>query len=118
MADQNITSRTVNDDTIILNPGTLLDNNNAHEMAAAISDAQTRNYRFIIVDMQHLEFISSAGVGSILGSVEAAREIEGDIIICNASETILHVFEVLDLFDYLTIKKTEKEAVKACKLGV
>ena len=69
MNAEQIKSTQLNDDTIIINPRRLLDNNNAHEMAENISQAQSRGFRFIIVDMAQLEFISSAGVGSILGSV-------------------------------------------------
>ena len=36
-----ITQRKLNEEILILNPGNVLDNNNAHEMADAISAAQT-----------------------------------------------------------------------------
>jgi anti-anti-sigma regulatory factor len=49
-------------------------------------------------------------VGSILGSVETSRAAGGDIILCNASEKIRHIFEILDLCDYLTIVETEEAA--------
>nr|MBN2276451.1 anti-sigma factor antagonist [candidate division Zixibacteria bacterium] len=117
MDEMKIASTRVNGDTVELNPGKMLDNSNAHEMAMAISEAQSRGYKYIIINMDQLEFISSAGVGSILGSVETMRESDGDIIICNAAETILHVFSVLDLFDYLTIKPDRDEALKTCQVG-
>lgn len=114
MDEQNITKRVLRDDTLVINPGQMLDNNNAHSMAGAIASAQASGYKFIIVNMANLQFLSSAGVGSILGNIETSREAGGDIILCNASETILHILGVLDLTDYLTIKSTEEEALTLC----
>ena len=72
MDSQAVTCKSINQSTTVINPGRQLDNSNAHEMLEAISAAQSGGYRFIIIDMSSLEFISSAGVGSILGSVVVA----------------------------------------------
>jgi anti-sigma B factor antagonist len=105
----------LNDDTLVLNPGRMLDNNNAHEMVDAVTSAQAKGFKFIIVDMAELEFLSSAGVGSILGTVETSRDMQGDIVLCNVSGPILHVLEVLDLADFLTIKSTMQAAAAICE---
>ncbi len=114
MTDTPFSRKILNEDTIIINAGRQLDNNNAHEMVETITGAQSEGYKFIILDMQQLEFISSAGVGSILGTIETSREIGGDIILCNASDTIIQVLEVLDLADYLTIRSDETEIAELC----
>ncbi len=94
--------------------GYMLDNNNAEELVRAISQAQERNYKYIVVDCEHLEFLSSAGVGAILGTIETSRENQGDIILCNLSPTIAHVLHVLDLHDFLTITGNRQEALAIC----
>ncbi len=109
-----ISQRPINDDTLVIRPGKVLDNSNAHEMVDVITTAQSRGFRFIIMNMAEVEFLSSAGVGSILGTVETSREAGGDIILCNMRKTILHVLTVLDLADYLTIKTNEEESLTAC----
>jgi len=114
MAEFSITQQTLRDDTLLLNPGRILDNSNAHEMVAMITSACSRGFKYVIIDMCDLEFLSSAGVGSILGTVENLRESGGDLILCNLSGTIQHVFEVLDLDEYLTIKIDKEEAIKLC----
>jgi anti-anti-sigma factor len=103
----------VRDDTVVITTGSSLDNNNAHEMVDAILAAQSRGFATIVIDMRALEFLSSAGVGAILGTVEASREAGGDIVLCNASRNIMHVFSVLDLAEFLTIKETRDQAVRA-----
>ena len=111
-----IARRVLRDDTVVLNPGRTLDNTNAHEMVAAITDAQAAGYRFIIIDMDDLRFLSSAGVGSILGTIETCRDRGGDLILCRPSDNIRHVLEVLDLMDYLTVTADEKQA--AARAGI
>ncbi len=110
MSKKTIEQKVLSPETIILDPGESLDNNNAHIMVDAITGAQASGYKFIIIDMARLGFISSAGVGSILGTVEESREKGGDIILCNVSETIRQILDVLDLTDYLTIKNDENAA--------
>jgi len=114
MSNQGISQRPLKDDTLVICPGKTLDNNNAHEMVDIITTAQSRGFRFIILDLSALEFLSSAGVGSILGTVETSREAGGDIILCNVRESIIHVLTVLDLADYLTIKSDEAESLTVC----
>jgi len=116
MDTDRITTDQINDDTILINPGRLLDNNNAHEMSEAVSQVLAKGFSFIIVDMSRLEFISSAGVGSILGAVELFRDAGGDLVLCNASENIVHILKVLDLVDYLTLKNNRNEAEKLCRV--
>lgn len=116
--NQDISHRVLKDDTIIINPGKVLDNNNAHLMVEAINAAKAKGFKFIIMDMAKLEFLSSAGVGSILGNIETVRETGGDIILCNVPEVILHVLEVLDLADYFTIKPDEQGAATLCGIKI
>ena len=103
-----ISEKRLGTETIIFDPGRVLDNTNAHEMTDAICRAQSEGFRFIIVDMRQLELLSSAGVGSILGTVEVSRDTGGDIVLCGPNEKIVHVLEVLDLCDYLTVKSQEQ----------
>ncbi|MBN2226225.1 MAG: STAS domain-containing protein [candidate division Zixibacteria bacterium] len=106
-----ITQEPVNDATVILKPEQILDNNNAYKMVEMITAAQAYGYRYIIVDMAQLEFISSAGVGSLLGTVGESRANGGDIVLCNVSENIMNILNVLDLADFFTIRSDKDEAV-------
>lgn len=118
MSEHGFSTRVIKDDVLSIETGAILDNNNAHEMVSEITSALESGYRFIILDMSGLEFLSSAGVGSILGTVEISREAGGDIVLCNASPTIIHVLTVLDLAEYLTIRADEKQAASACGVEV
>jgi len=114
MNDSQITKKALGNNTLVLDPGISLDNDNAHLMVEAMSAALSDGIKYIIIDMTRLEFISSAGVGSILGTVEEFREIGGDIILCNIGDSVLQVLNVLDLKEYFTIKATDAEALQFC----
>ena len=114
MSNDHFEKQTLRDDVLLLKLGQKLDNNNAHEMVEAITTALDSGFRYMIVDMAALEFLSSAGVGSFLGTVESARSTGGDIILCNVSDNIKHVLTVLDVADYLTIKPDRREAEQLC----
>ncbi len=109
-----ITKRNVSDDIIALSAGKTLDNNNASDMVDAIVRAEQSGFRNVIIDMEGLEFLSSAGVGSILSTVELLRDKGGNIVLCNVPTPVMHVLDVLDLSEYLTIKTTEESAVASC----
>ena len=111
MEKSNITKMVVNDEVIVVKPMKTLDNNNAHEMVSIISGAQEEGYKIIVLDLKDLEFLSSAGVGSILGTIETSRETGGDIVLCNVPESINQILKVLDLSEYLTIRENEEQAI-------
>lgn len=109
-----ITRKNIDDSRVVIDPGKVIDNNNAHELVSILFDLQEQGYKNIIINMAHLDFISSAGVGSIIGTMESFREDGGDIILCNLSEKIRHILRILDLEDYLTIVENEDLAVRQC----
>ncbi len=111
MDKPNITKTVINDDVVVIKPIKTLDNNNAHEMVNIITGVQEDGYKTIVMDMTDLEFLSSAGVGSILGTIETSREVGGDIILCNVPESINHILDILDLIDYLTIRENKEKAI-------
>jgi anti-sigma B factor antagonist len=106
--------QTLADNISLILLGNILDNNNAEQLVQTILKTQERNIRYIIIDCSRLEFLSSAGVGAILGTIETSRDSGGDIILCNLADTILHVLQVLDLLDFLTLTATRDEAVALC----
>jgi anti-sigma B factor antagonist len=112
-----MTQERIDETSTIINPGKQLDNSNAHEITETMNAAQSDGCKYLILDMKDLDFLSSAGVGSILGSLGRTRESGGDIILCNVPEKILHILEILDLCDYLTIKQSTEEARELCLAG-
>ena len=49
----------------------------------------------IVLDMQSLEYISSAGLGVLMGLIEEVRATDGDIKLARLPEKIFHVLDLL-----------------------
>ena len=116
MSDSSFDVNVLRDDARLIRTGSALDNSNADQFASLLTDLHGSDIRYIIIDMTNLEFLSSAGVGSILGTVELFRERKGDIVLTGVGEKILHVLNVLDLTEYLTLRSTTQEATVHCGL--
>lgn len=100
----------IDESILVVNTGKVLDNNNAHEMFELISNAQAEGWIKIVVDMRELEFLSSAGVGALLGTVDASRGAGGDIILSGVTDNVFHILDVLDLTTYLKITEDLQKA--------
>jgi anti-anti-sigma factor len=99
------------DDTRIIASGPTLDNSNAEEFSSLLMDLYSSDIRHVIVDMTSLEFLSSAGIGAIVGTVELFRERNGDIVLSSVSDKIMKILQVLSLSNYLTICTSTDEAM-------
>jgi anti-sigma B factor antagonist len=62
------------------------------EAVQKIIDDGTNN---IVVDCEKLTYISSAGLGVVMGFIEEVRDAGGDIKICGLSEKVKQPFEIL-----------------------
>lgn len=69
----------------------------------------------IICDMSRLEYISSAGIGVFVSSLQIARKNNGDVILSSMLPDIFQVFEILGFSKIFTIKNSMDEAKKYFK---
>jgi anti-anti-sigma factor len=99
------------DDTRVIAAASVLDNSNAEEFSSLLMDLHAVDIRHIVVDMSELEFMSSAGIGAIVGTVELFRERGGDIILAHVNDKVSKILQVLGLSDYLTIVASTEAAV-------
>ncbi len=73
-----------------------------------------KNYRFVI-DVEELNYISSAGLGVLMGMLQEVREHEGDLKMANMSTKIRNVFDMLGFSRLLRIYDSVDQAVEAFK---
>jgi anti-anti-sigma factor len=64
----------------------------------------------IIVDLQDVNFVSSAGMGAFLSVVSELRTHGGDIVFVKMGDKVARVFESLDVLDYFIIAPDIKTA--------
>ncbi len=86
----------------ILMPEGRLDTTTASQMDSAVKEALP-GITELILDLEKLEYISSAGLRVLL-SAQKSMNIQGKMIIRNVNETITEIFEVTGFSDILTIE--------------
>lgn len=65
----------------------------------------------LVLDFGQLDYISSAGLGVLMGLIEEVRSTNGDIRLANLPEKIYHVLDLLGFPVVFQIFKTRVEAV-------
>ena len=71
----------------------------------------------IILDLEGVTFISSAGMGAFLSAVGELRKKKGDIIFAKMRDKILTVFKTLDVLDYFIVAEDIDDAVDRFRGG-
>ncbi len=71
----------------------------------------------IVLDLQGVDFISSAGMGAFLSAVGEMRKNGGDIIFVKMQNKILTVFKTLDVLDYFIVADDVDQAVERFRAG-
>jgi len=66
----------------------------------------------IVTDLERLNYISSAGLGVYMGFIEDVRDGGGDIKLCNLSQKIFKVFDLLGFPALFDILETEDDCIK------
>ena len=94
-----------------------LDAHTAAELEAAIQKCnQDQQYR-IVINGEHLQYISSAGLGVFMAYIEEVREHGGDIKIAALQPRVYNVFDLLGFPMLFDIVETEEEALARFENG-
>lgn len=83
------------DNIVIFNLSGHLDAHTAPDFEEEIEKALKEKKFNLIVNLEKLDYIASAGLGVFMGYIEDIRENNGDIIITNSTEKVYKVFDLL-----------------------
>ncbi len=67
----------------------------------------------VIIDMQYVEYISSAGLRSVLMMLKLGKEKSVRFVFCALSDMVSEVFRISGFTSLLSIYPTKKEALAA-----
>jgi len=87
-----------------------LDAKNAKDFRAEF-DTAVEEGSTVVLDLQSVEFIDSAGLGSIVASLKRLRGTGGDIRICNVHKPVRALFELVRMHKLVDIYTSREEAV-------
>lgn len=100
------------DEVSVLNIEGYLDAHTAPTFESSIKQLVDEDRNKIIVNFEKLSYISSAGLGVFMGFIEDIRAKDGDIKMCNMSEKVFKIFDLLGFPSLYEIVDEENDAVK------
>jgi anti-sigma B factor antagonist len=69
----------------------------------------------IIIDLNSVDFIDSAGLGNLVSSLKVCMHNSGDLLIVGPNDTILDLLRITKLRDVFKVCKTVEEAAAVFK---
>ena len=97
-------------ETSTLYVGGYLDAHTASKFESKIQEIIKSKKYNIILNFTDLEYISSAGLGVIMGNIEEIRNHDGDIKLTGMSDKIYRVFDLVGFPSLYEIYRTQEEA--------
>ena len=88
-------ARKDNGDVVVLDVTGYLDAHTAPEFEEALKKLMGEQRYKIVINLEALQYISSAGLGVFMGFIEELRENKGDIKIAQVPAKVFKVFDLL-----------------------
>ncbi len=96
----------------VLNLNGFLDAHTSVELEKQFEEIISKENYKIVVNFDKLSYISSAGLGVFMAYIETARNNSGDIKLCEMSDKIYNIFDMLGFPILFEIYKEEKSAIE------
>lgn len=81
-----------------------LDVDGSPRLQAVLAEALKHGVRDVELDCTGLRFMSSVGIGVVIVAVGEFRAVGGDIVVSGLNDELRHVFAMLELTDYVTVR--------------
>jgi len=96
----------------IITPIGEIDASSSIELDLTIAKSVGEGFTKILVDCSALEYISSAGLGVFMSYIDEFKDKNLRMVLFGMSDKVANTFEILGLYDLLTITKDKVEAKK------
>ena len=106
----NITTRDVNDVKVVAIEGEL-DLDSSAEAEKQLTQMREDGIKKMLLDLEKLEFVSSAGLRVMLATAQELKAAGGDLRVCNLNETVKEVFEVSGFNTLLIVLDNEAKGL-------
>jgi anti-sigma B factor antagonist len=88
-----------------------LDSNTSPSLETKINDALEKGSTKMIINFEHLDYISSAGLRVILKTTKDLKRSDGRIMLCSMQDYVKEVFEIAGFDSFLPIVGSMDEAL-------
>jgi anti-anti-sigma factor len=98
--------------TVLLRVSGRLDARSAPHLLEVASRIRSRGMN-LVLDLSGVTFMASSGLGSLLSLAEEFRKSENRVRLASPSHAVDSVIRLLNLHQFLTIDRSEEEALNA-----
>jgi len=112
MADLSIQVREL-DGASIIEPIGFINAHTVKQFESALEDQVKIGHYNILLNCARLNYISSAGLGAIMGQIETIRENGGDIMLSNLQTSVFTIFDTLGFTQLYRVFDQEESALSA-----
>lgn len=77
----------------------------------SVQQQTARGCSRIVLDLRHVRYMDSAGIGELVACLKRVRESGGDLKVANLSQRVSDAFHALQLVKILAIYKDTEEAI-------
>jgi len=99
-------------DIAVLYPKGHLDAHSVEKFELEILGLVKKNIIRIIINCEELDYISSAGMGIIMGNLDEIKEKGGDIKLCSVNERVYEIFDLVGFTEIYDFLENEEIAMK------
>ena len=89
-----------------------LDSNTSTEFETLIYTALENGQRKLILNLENLDYISSAGIRVMLKTTKDLKRMDGSIVLCALQDYVKEVFEIAGFDGYLNIENNLETAMR------
>lgn len=109
-------SRPVGDVLLVQCHGRIVAGNEVYTLHAHVGDSIVK-YGDVVLQLDHVEFIDSSGLGALVRLIQAARAKGGDVKLSGVSPRILKTLQMTNLLSQFETYDSVEEAITAAYLG-
>lgn len=99
------------DGVVIVEPRGRIDANGAKPFGDRVTELMRSGSHRMLIDLQHILYISSAGFRSLLIARKLADEVRGRVVLCGMSAELRRLFDIGAFTDLFTICASRDEGL-------
>ena len=103
------------DGVTVVKPEGFVNAHTVRQFERALEELVKQGRYTLLLDCGQLNYISSAGLGAIMGLVEPVRANGGDILLCNLQKNVYEIFDTLGFTQLYRVFATDGEALQSLR---
>ena len=115
MSDLKLQTKLIGTEIALVEASGQLDADTYRVLEAKLRELLSRGRNKLVLKLDQLEYISSAGAGVLIGAAASARERGGNLVLLDPHPHVREVFDYLGLSQMLAVAEDRESALAALR---